>query len=385
MSRTYSVFFPSDSDMYDVMYCNERKININFLHALLLNRGILISKADSREDLITFASSLNFNYMQFKDISKQVAKASRNEKLSVVEIECSDSELDLSEITDAFMKQYGSKPQEKYSKISSNIQESVRIDIEYDEIDHSKTRLIQKMKKEACIEIDKSETGVRVRYTANEKINSRVDSLIRIIGEKLEIPQIKRHEIDFSEITNKLKITTFFRTLVNETDGFKLQDVSSIRFHRPKNDEITIFENETDEITSSENEADEISSRIIQDETDGLILKASFVGGSLLTSKECQEFLQKGYYISKIRWIGESLDSEHSRVVMEAELNDPIECKGYKFHILGQHNPKDKNFEDYTETLRVIALSTRKEIEKKLESSSYRIYNSILIQSEELK
>ncbi|MGE4284548.1 MAG: hypothetical protein AB7G87_12655 [Clostridia bacterium] len=374
MINTYSVFFPSDRDILDVMSCNERKMNMNYLYDLMLSRGILISKADSRQEIIDFASTLNYNYKQFKDISKQVAKVSRNEKISSVAVPCSSSDIDLSKISNDLSAQFGTSPQEKYSTTTqTNIQESVQINIEYEEIDHSKTKLIQKTTKEAVIEIDKTSDGVRIRYTANPKINSRVNALIKILETKLDIPKLKKHEIDFTNISDKSKISEFFESLVTNIEGFKLKDVSSIRLHRPKDDEIQISQDDTDE-----NVSDEIVS-----DSGGLILKASFVGGGLLTSRECTDFLNVGYYISKIRWVGESLDSSHIRVVMEAELGEPLECNGYKFHIMGQYNPKDEDFDIYTASLRDMDLETKRDVEKKIESSSFRIYDELINTSED--
>lgn len=375
MSRTYSVFFPSDSDMFDVMSCYERKVSITYLYNLLLSRGILVSKSDSREDLISFASSLNYNYKQFKDISAHVAKTSRKEKTSSVEVNCTVSELDLSEIAASLKNQFGNKPQEKYSSTSSNIQDTIRIDIEYDDIDHSKTRLIQKMRKEAFIEIDKSAGSVKIRYTANEKIASRVSEVIQIIGKKLNEPKLEKREIDFSQVSDKLKITTFFQKLVNDTEGFKLHDVSSIRFHKPKNEAA---------LALPEDGSDEGLDEPDSDTNDGTILRASFLGGALLSSSDCRGFLSRGYYISKIRWISESL-TDHIRVVMEAELDNPTECKGYKYHVLGHFKPKDQDCDLYTASYQSLSSSETKEVEKKIESSSYRIYDKLINGSEDSK
>src|SRR5690606_13297245 len=95
------------------------------------------------------------------------------------------------------------------------------VNVNYTEIDHSKTRLIQRTKKEAGIEFYIENDKTRVRMPSNEKAKQIVDSLKTKLEAKKK-SQIKAIQIDLSEFNSAESRTRFFTSLITKLKDFTL-------------------------------------------------------------------------------------------------------------------------------------------------------------------
>jgi hypothetical protein len=350
-----SVFYPTEMDLYDALYSNTQKVTLNYLLELARDRGIVLSPEEDREYLTRYISLLNYDYFEFKGVSNQVARSSHNDKISSEVIK---EHVSTENITEAFkiLKQYRSQKQEKYQMTQVD-QNTVRIGIKYDEIDHSKTKLIQKIANEASVDIITNETNVKLRYTASSRAVEVKDSIVECF-EKIKEKKINPIVITFEGISDTNLRTRFFTELISDIKGYNLENVSKLKLS--SRDSLSIEEQE------------EIED--LEDEIVSFIRKVSYDGNHLLNSPEYKQLEKIGYFITCIRWILIERGKNPNKVEIEALFDHPEKGTGYKYSIRGIYRAKD----GYYTHLRPAKPEEEKIVLSKIEASSNKIFNNIL-------
>ena len=350
-----SVFYPTEMDLYDALFSNSQKVTTRYLLELARDRGIFLSPDEEREVLARYIALLDHDYYQFKQVSDFVARSSRAEKTSSTILEATISEDQIGELYKLVCAERAAF-QERFSITSLDSQTS-HIDISYDEIDHSKTKLIQKVTGEGGIDLIRSGGEVKIRYTASNRVTDIKEMMIKGI-EKIAKKQVAKIEIDFSGVPDTRLRTLFFTKLISNIVGYTLHDVSKVKVNTKTHDDS--YEDE---------EAEKI-----EDELSGFISKATFDGSSLLNSTLYKEMEEKGYFITSIRWIAEEMSKTPNRVEFDAMFEDGDECSGFKYSVHGVYKHRSSG---YTQ-LRPAPKEEEKILLAKVESASVKLYSDLL-------
>lgn len=356
-----SVFFPTEMDLYDALYSNGQKITQHYLIELIKDRGILVSEEDDREYLARYTSLFNHDYFEFKMISEYIARHSRNDKLSSETINTSLTEENVSEVYKTVIGNRNAN-QEKFNikKIDEN---TTRIEIVYDEIDHSKTKLIQKVTNEAYIDIINVGGETKFRHTANQHIEEIKKELLSTIHSVLN-KEIINSIISFANIADTGYRTQFFTKLISNIRGCDLETVTKVKLSSKT---INTDESETD--FEEETEAEEL-----EDEITDFIKSASFDGNGLLQSTIYKQLEEKGYYITLIRWISVEKVKNPNKYEMETSFENSGEGSGFKYSVRGIYRNKGNS---YTQK-RPVKEEEERVVLGKIEESSKNVFKEII-------
>ena len=165
------------------------------------------------------------------------------------------------------------------------------VNIEYSEVDFSKTRLLQRRHKEAEIEFIIEGDKTIIRMPANDKAKDIVHNLKRRLDGKKNV-DIPADLIELSEFGYLEKRTEFFTSLITKMPNFKFENVTNLSVQSSiKEDDENEFDLEYDQ------ENEEAKQKMIV-----LVKNVALKGQSLLASDEYKQLKDKGFYITSIIW-----------------------------------------------------------------------------------
>ncbi|MCY1150796.1 MAG: hypothetical protein OWP43_00020 [Sphaerochaetaceae bacterium] len=339
-------FFPSEELIYEALYSNSRKINKKYLISKLKEKGIYVSNNDDPELILKYYSKLIHGYTGFATMLEDVSTKPKGEKTTSVNIDIKPSdqneptkEISLTSMKDKFIKNIDKDNHDVvYTPHTDRETGNVTIDVEYSEIDYSKTKMIQRKHKVAVIELINENDSIKIRHTANEFIRKRVNKLSNIIEKEIELP-IEKREIDFSGIANKNILTDFLTTLYAKIKILKPISVLSVKMIKPKN---------LDDNTSLDAEDDDINDEEVDE---GINLNnAIFNGKNVITTGAYQNLKKNNYYVSSIKWES-SIDEEDIKGKLEiiAKFNNHDEVSDFVYRVNGlyKYNSKRKSNSNY--------------------------------------
>jgi hypothetical protein len=336
MIATGSTFYATYRDIRDALLSSKQRISKEFLFDFLSCRGVLISGSSSREELIDALASLTHGYSDFEEIYGQLEVVPRPERTTSRAIDVAVDSAKLQVAVEAIR----AARRDHHEAINLLVSDggSTKIKVEYTELDHGKTLLRQRRAREAEVEIYKVGKQFRLRYPANERLEGIVDSLIDSI-QKNEKEPIKQEFVDLSSFDKKRR-TLFFKSLITSLKGFEFTDVIKVA-----------VDNEIDSVEFSEDpefSGDEVDDEVGDDAADVAELRAevaaevsSFLrsaaldGTGVLHSKELQQFLESGFFISKVVWQSTQKDKNGFKVEIEAMLENPSKGTGFRYSVKG--------------------------------------------------
>lgn len=353
MAKTQLLFCATDNEIYEVLMASKQRISEGVLLELARDRGIYLSAKDSRETLADKLSSLQHDYNDLAIILDQREHSGRAEKTTSLTLNSSVTMDEFKEIAKEIMGQ-----DTRDDKIIAHPvgNDHFVVQVNYSEIDHSKTRLIQRKKKEAEIEfsIQEGKTVVRMPYSSKAKdvfaeLKAKLDEKKTVI--------LSTTEIELSEFNHADQRTQFFTDLISGLKGFRLENVTSVRVEREKLEadlEAVEFDDDQD-IAEAEQEA--LS----------LVRRVALSGESLLSSKEYQSLQKTGFFITSITWRARQIADPYTIVEFEAAFDEPIKGKGFKYAIRGGLKFHEG---DYTKTLRPIEGKERERLLELVEQTA---------------
>lgn len=333
-------FFPTESNIYDALVSNNRKINEKYIVNKSKTKGIYISEYEDRENLIIDYSELILGYHDFIEMMDFIQVKSRAEKTSEFNfnIEQSENDSSIKEILNNYKKR-NDNPETKIKILKDPKSEKYSIDIEHVEVDYSKTKMIQKKYKESKIEVIKIDNNISFRHTANEFTKEQSNIIFDLFKAEEKAP-IKKEEIDFSDISDKTKLTTFFTRLYDNIDKLESDTVVSVRVNKPKK----LIKDE------------ELSLEEQKEINEGLnINNATFNGENILFTEVYKGLIKNDYFISSMKW--KSLINEENlqgKVEILAQFNDSENGKEFVCKINGiqTKNPKTGVYSKYMVPIR---------------------------------
>lgn len=357
-----TLFYATDMDIYDALYAAKLRVTEGVLHDMLRARGILLSEATPREELISYLSSLLHDYHDFSYLMDYITSTSRSEKKTSTSLQ---TEINTSEITNAFdaLKVAREDRNESYSHSVNNNKHIIKVN--YTEIDHSKTRLRQRTQKEAIIEIDTSEGVTKLRHPANDRVNEIVGLIINDIeAQKEEL--VEKQNIDFRGINSHTVRSNFFKKLIERIPDYTPRDVKKIKVNHTTDTDFSI---EDDDNHHSEPHLS------VEHEMVGIVENALLKGESLLASREFQTLSQNGFFISHIRWVAEKQTTPKQKIEFEALFHDTSNCSEFRYTVLGFYTEVESG---YTKHMKPLQEHEKTPYLKLIEDTAQSIYLEIL-------
>lgn len=347
------MYCATDNEIYEVLMSSKQKITEAVVLELAKDRGVFYSSRDSRETLVEMLSLLPHDYHDLSIILDHREHAGRAEKITSVTLNAVLSIDDIKEVSKEYKEQ--SPQDEKVLTHQSGTNQYV-VKVQYSEIDHSKTRLIQRKLKEADIEFIVEGEKTTIRMPANEKakqifngLKNRLDS-----RKKADIPTAM---IELSEFGTAEPRTSFFTSLISSLPGFKLDNVTSVKVE-------PINKNGDDDALDLEDDQDKEQAK---QEALALVKKVALAGESLLASDEYQALQRKGFFITSIIWRAKQTTIPYPIVEFEAAFEEPHAGKGFKYSVRGALNFVEG---EYTKTLRPISNEDKQKFLSLIERTS---------------
>ncbi|MCY0853231.1 hypothetical protein [Cupriavidus sp. D39] len=225
MSKSILLYCATDNEIYDVLMSSKQRISSAVVLELAKDRGIFYSYKDAREELINSLSLLTHDYHDLNIILDQREHAGRAEKLTSITL---NAVLTLDDIKEVAKEYIAESPTDE--KVSSHAKgtDQYNVNVKYSEIDYSKTRLVQRTPKEAGIEFHVEGNKTIVRLPANAKAKEIVGKLKDKLDGKKKT-DIPTDLIEIGEFTTAAAKTEFFTSLISKLNGFKLDNVTSVK------------------------------------------------------------------------------------------------------------------------------------------------------------
>jgi hypothetical protein len=380
MIATGSTFYATYRDIRDALLSSKQRISKEFLFDFLSCRGVLVSGASSREELIETLASLTHGYSDFEEIYNQLEVVPRPERTTSRVIETSVDSTKLQAAIEAIR----TKRRDHHEAINLIVAEggATKIKVEYTELDHGKTLLRQRRTKEAEVEVYKAGKQIRLRYPANERLENIVDSLIESMQKDVK-DLIKQEFVDLSSFDKEHR-TLFFKSLITSLNGFEFSDVIKVAVDNEIDtvefsEEADFSEEDADDKHAPSDDAADVAEfrAEVAAGVKSFLKSAALDGTGVLHSKELQQFLQSGFFISRVIWQSTQNVKNGFKVEIEAMLENPSKGTGFRYSIKGYY-PCKKNG-SHTLTRRQASDVVKKPVLAVVEDAAMKAFRELFV------
>jgi hypothetical protein len=327
------IFYATEKDIFDLLSSMKKKITKDILFDLCINRGILISPEEERDDIVEYISMLPHDYIDLSALVDIARANTRSERKTSMEVNTELQNKDINMVIDAIKKdreKYG----ETYRVISESNNKST-IKVEYTVLDYAMTRLRQRVEKEGYIEIMKENGRTKIRRPANDKMQEITRDILAELKKTAE-KELEEEVISLAHIRDSEIRILFFVSLIRSLSGFELADVTHVRVSRLK--DANIKEIDTNEIDASE-EIEQTEEILI-----GHVSRAALDGIGLLNSEEYQNLKEKGFFISSLVWKSQEKSGSGNQVVFEASFDNPEDFTSFVYNVKGYYKRTEEGF-----------------------------------------
>lgn len=377
MIATGSTFYATYRDIRDALLSSKQRVSKEFLFDFLSCRGVLISGSATREELIETVASLTHGYRDFEEIYTQLEVVPRPERTTSRVLK---TPVDTAKLQSA-VQAIRSIRQDHHEAINVVVAEggSTKIKVEYTELDHGKTLLRQRRAKEAEVEIYKVGQEMRLRYPANDRLEAIVDSLVESMQKDEKTP-IQQEIIDLSAF-DKERRTLFFKSLLSSLHGYEFSDVTKVAVDNEIDDvEFSeeggsdASESELDEEEATANEGVEVAEfrAEVAAGVKSFLKSAALDGTGILHSKELQQFLESGFFISRVIWQATQKIKNGHKIEIEAMLENPSRGTGFRYSVKGYYPCKKDG--SHTLTRRQAAETLKKSVLGVIEDAAMKAF-----------
>lgn len=326
----------TDKDIFDLLMSSRGRITDSILHEIAVGRGIFYSKRIKREKLASDISLLPHDFVSIKKLIER-REHSRQEKRSYVTIPISLTREEIDQVIKNYRAEVGGSEDVTTQQRRAH---DVYVNVAYDEIDYSRTRLIQRQRRDAGIEFVIGDKKTTVRMPATEKARDIVDKLIGHAS-KIKLQDLHRDELSLNGLSADQR-NLFFMQIMKTMEGYQLQTVVSIKC-ASKEEEI---EDDFDNDIEDERPADsEIVSKINS---------VALSGRNLLQSEEYQTLRRNHFFITAVTWRALQKEKPQDLLQFEVSFEEPREGRGFRFGmriarrladgaVTGSFKPLEKN------------------------------------------
>ncbi|MBT2746218.1 MULTISPECIES: hypothetical protein [unclassified Lysobacter] len=351
MNDKLQQYCATDKEIYDLLMSGKQKLTESVLFELARDRGIFYSPKATRSDLVEAISSLPHDYLDVIGIIERRDHAKRGEKTTSVTLPV---DLTMDEIKSvALAYQAEAKTSEKV-RAQQKGADGYSLNIEYDEYDYSRTRLIQRQRKEAGIEFVKKAGATVIRMPATDKARLVVDSLVRKVEEirKAEVPA---QQITLQGLDSPDDRTSFFTSLISGIKGYDLDTVINLKVASGGGD------------SDEGGDLDEDEDEDIKQEMLAVVHSVSMQGSNLVASTQYQQLKQGGFYITSITWRAKESASPYDMIQFDASFENGVDGTGFKYGVKRSARLKSG---DYAKHFRPVEEGDRAELFELLESAA---------------
>lgn len=280
----------TDKEIYDLLMSGKQRVTTAVLRGLARKRGIFYSPRDSRDKLVENISGLLHDHRDVLEIVDKRESSQRGEKTTSITL---DALLTQAEIK-AAIADY-KKDVQGTEVVTSSAQggDVVNVNLEYDEFDYSKTRLLQKQTKEAEVSFVAKEGKTVIRMPATDKGRAVVQSLkkkidagraVTVVAEAIELTDLKDADLR----------TRFFISLFSKMKDFKQTTVTSLKVAKGFS-ENTQAEIEFDDGQDEQDDKDAAMLSVVND--------VALSGSNLTASPQYKQLRDGGFFITNMVWV----------------------------------------------------------------------------------
>jgi hypothetical protein len=357
MSEYLNQFFATDKDIFDLLASAKQKLTENVLREIARERGIFYSPNDSRESLAETLSLLPFTLNELVELMNRRETSRRNEKTTTITLDAKIEADDIKAVISEYQEEVG--PTEKVNSHFKGANEVV-LNVEYDEMDYSRTRLIQRQRHDATIQFVQQDGKTVVRLPASEKSQRIVEDLTsRLESRKKAV--VPREVIELDADFDADERNAFFTRLMSDLPGHKLKSVTNLRISPSKRPETDVDDEE--DLDEEEREAANREMLVI-------VRSMALTGENLMASEEYQALRKRGFYITAITWRADQTSIPYDAPHLHAEFADGEAGTGFKYSVKGVFRFQEGN---YTQTARPVDDVEREKLLGLLESTARRV------------
>ena len=321
MAKRAPLYCVTDKEIFDALASGSQSFSPATLRGLGKARGIFYSPRTARQTLCADISSLGFGFDEIASIQGEFEKTSKSEKKTFKYLK---AEISLQEFR-TIAALYKTEAEEEGEKVSYNNVGTTdfSMNLKYDEVDLSRTRLRQRQHREAAIELKVRNGETIVVYPSNEKMNLVVETLIER-ARAAKQTQITVEEVDLSFIKDYDLRTKFFQELMKSVPGFALEDVTQVQVDRK-------HQGQSADAEDSDEAEDE--KKAVEEEIKGIVKDIALRGTSLHISDEYRRLKEQGYFLTSLQWSARRKNSPFEVVQFDAGFDDPIAGVGYRYGV----------------------------------------------------
>lgn len=361
MSEYLNQFFATDKDIFDLLASAKQKLTENVLREIARERGIFYSPNDSRDALADALSLLPFTLNELVELMDRRETSRRNEKTTTVTLDAQIDSDDIKVAIQGYQEEVGAT-----EKVNSHLKgaNEVVLNVEYDEMDYSRTRLIQRQRHDATIQFVQQDGKTVVRLPASEKSQRIVENLTSRIESRRKAV-VPRETIELDADFDADKRNAFFTRLMSELPGYKLKGVTNLRIAPSKR---------ADADTDDDEELDEDEREAANREMLVIVRSMALNGENLMASEEYQALRKRGFYITAITWRADQTSIPYDAPHLHAEFSDGEAGTGFKYSVKGVFRFQDGY---YTKTARPADDAEREKLLGLLESTARRVLTDL--------
>ncbi len=349
-------FYATDKDIFDLLACAKRSLTEGVLREIARERGLFFSPHDTRDDLVEAISELPFTLNELREVMGRRESSRRTEKTTSVTL---DANIPIDELK-AVVREYKDEVGTSERVVShSKGTDGLVMNVEYADMDYSRTRLIQRQRQDATIEFFQQGGKTIVRLPASEKSKRIVEDLTGRIESRRRAP-ITREAIELDADFTADERTMFFMRLISELPGHRLYGVTNLKIAPSLRPEAELDEDDLDEDVRAE----------ASEELLVIVRSMALSGENLIASKEYLSLKERGFYITSITWKTRQTTIPYDIPHLHAEFEDGENGKSFKYSVKGAYRFQEG---DYTKTARPVDDGERESLYQLVESAARTI------------
>ncbi|MCO1380739.1 hypothetical protein [Burkholderia multivorans] len=349
-------FYATDKDIFDLLACAKRSLTEGVLREIARERGIFFSPHDTRDDLVEAISELPFTLNELLEIMGRRESSRRAEKTTSVTLDANIPIEELKAVVREYKDEVGTSEKVVFHSKGTD---GLVMNVEYDDMDYSRTRLIQRQHQDATIEFFQQGGKTIVRLPASEKSKRIVEDLTGRIESRRRAP-IVREAIELDADFTADERTTFFMRLISELPGHRLYGVTNLKIAPSLRPEDELDEDDLDEDVRAE-----ASEKLLV-----IVRSMALSGENLIASKEYLSLKERGFYITSITWKSRQTTIPYDVPHLHAEFEDGENGRNFKYSVKGTYRFQEG---EYTKTARPVDDGERENLYQLVESAARTI------------
>lgn len=273
------------------------------------------------------------------------------ESITSVKLQASSSQTELKTAAELVKRKLATGSGETV-KITAKKDGSLAIEVNYQEVDLSRTALRQIDNRNIKIDLTVNNDNVDIRMPQNQKAKDIITLLQKELS-KIKSVDVEKFEISLEAIPTPALRSQFFQEVMGGLSGYEIDDVTNVELNRSTS-------------KGDDEEEEEIET--------GFVKKAVLKGDSVNSSAIFTQLHNKGYYIGRIAWSAKPKNGIGDRILVEAFFKDSENCSDFSYQIKGINNQKGSG---YNVTIRAANEVEKKKISLLIEQSAADAYNIV--------